>query len=253
MRILRRRGSHLLHSRNEHASVAYIASPLHPSSSPTYPSPVAPSFPSSSIVDNKAEKDSALTRKSGAPNSAATKGLAGSPCGGEDGRLGGGEGDDDVEDEADAIENDLRCLRGEFWRDVPVDELVLMLRPLCISRRAPGSLSVLACRSLSFSFSLPLPLPAIPHPNHGRLRSLCCPSFFRRSHSPRYRSYPSRKTALTRELKMSSPRGFCAGGMGARGTPLETSGGAGLGPGERVTGDPGGERFPREERTEEDE
>lgn len=81
------------------------------------------------------------------------------------------------------------------------------------------------------------------------------PSFRLFSHSPRYRSYPSLNVALTLELKMSSPRGFCAGGIGARGTPRATgaAGGGGLVPGERETGEPGGERFPRRERVEEDE
>lgn len=41
--------------------------------------------------------------------------------------------------------------------------------------------------------------------------------FLRRSHSARYRSYPSLNGPLTRELKINSPRGFAAGGIGARG------------------------------------
>lgn len=39
-----------------------------------------------------------------------------------------------------------------------------------------------------------------------------------RSHSPRYRSYPSRNAGLTRDEKMSSPRGFREGGIGGNGT-----------------------------------
>lgn len=94
------------------------------------------------------------------------------------------------------------------------------------------------------------PLPALREKEYHFFPPVAPPlidSSLLRSHASRYRSYPSLKTALTRLLKINSPLGLLAGGIGARGTPRVARGGGG---GERDIGEPGGERFPLLERME---
>lgn len=124
-----------------------------------------------------------------------------------------------------------------------------MILGLLLPRFSP---SVSALPSLSLStpdaapLILPLALPALDSPLSPPIQFVIFPHLdsssappLRRSHSPLYRSYPSRNVGLTRVLKMSSPRGFDAGGRGSRAWR---------------TGEPGGgDRSPLEDRDEVDE
>ena len=73
------------------------------------------------------------------------------------------------------------------------------------------------------------------------------------SQSPRYFSYPSLNAGVTRELKINSPRGFVAGGIGVSGTDLACEGEDGNWEEERETGELGGDlpNFELLDRTEE--
>lgn len=76
--------------------------------------------------------------------------------------------------------------------------------------------------------------------------------FRRRSQSPRYFSYPSLNAGVTRELKINSPLGFVAGGIGVSGINLECDDDEGNWGAARETGELGGDfpNFEFVERTE---